>query len=150
MHFLMVFDFTQFWLDGRPGNEYFWISHKISGLLTPLTPLGVHPQLFKTTVWNRYEQFLLQCATPLLTISLGRSQKQACVNKKSTPAITIFSKKTKPGNQPQSCHLQFLPYLFLTFMKLNYYHTGSNIILIVVARAISNFNKNHTVLICRI
>ena len=59
MNFLMVFDFTQFWLDGRPGNEYFWISHKISGLLTPLTPLGVHPQLFKTTVWNRYEWFLL-------------------------------------------------------------------------------------------
>ena len=41
---LMVFDFTQFWLDGRPGNDYFQISHKISGLLTPLTPLGVHPQ----------------------------------------------------------------------------------------------------------
>ena len=44
MHFLMVFDFTQFWLDGRPGNEYFQISHKISDLLTPLKPLGVHPQ----------------------------------------------------------------------------------------------------------
>ena len=47
MNFLMVFDFTQFWLDGRPGNEYFWISHTISGLLTPLTPLtplGVHLQ----------------------------------------------------------------------------------------------------------
>ena len=27
--------------------------------LTPLTPLGVHPQLFKTIVWNRNEQFLL-------------------------------------------------------------------------------------------
>ena len=40
----MVFDFTQFWLEGRPGNEYFWISHKISGLLTPLTPMGVYPQ----------------------------------------------------------------------------------------------------------
>ena len=44
MNFLMVFDFTQFWLDGRPGNEYFWISHKISGLLTPLTPLDLYPQ----------------------------------------------------------------------------------------------------------
>ena len=54
----MVFDFTQFWLDGRPGNDYFWISHKISGLLTSLTPLGVHPQWFETTVWNRYEWFL--------------------------------------------------------------------------------------------
>ena len=30
------------------------------------------------------------------------------------------------------------------------YHTGSNFILIVIARAISNFSKNHTVLICRI
>ena len=28
-------------------------------------------------------------------------------------------------------------------------HTGSNFIVIVVARAISNFGKNHTVLICR-
>ena len=58
MNFLMVFDFTQFWLDGRPGNEYFWISHKISGHLTPMTPLGVHPQWFETT-WNRYKRFLL-------------------------------------------------------------------------------------------
>ena len=48
IQFLMVFNFTQFWLDGRPGNEYFWISHKISGLLTPLTPLGVRPQWFET------------------------------------------------------------------------------------------------------
>ena len=61
MNFLMVFDFTQFWLDGRPGNEYFWISHKISGHLTPMTPLGVHPQWFETT-WNRYERFLLLCS----------------------------------------------------------------------------------------
>ena len=38
------FDFTQFWLNGRPGNYYFCISHTISDLLTPLTPLGVHPQ----------------------------------------------------------------------------------------------------------
>ena len=40
----MVFDFIQFWLDGRPGNEYFWISHKISDLLTPLRPLDLYPQ----------------------------------------------------------------------------------------------------------
>ena len=26
--------------------------------MTPLTPLGVHPQLFKTTIRNRYERFL--------------------------------------------------------------------------------------------
>ena len=42
MHFLMVFDFIL--LDGQPDNEYFGISHKISGLLTPQTPLGVHLQ----------------------------------------------------------------------------------------------------------
>ena len=52
MFFLMVFDFTQFWLDGRPGNEYLWISHKISGLLTPLTLLGVYPQWFETALNN--------------------------------------------------------------------------------------------------
>jgi hypothetical protein len=41
MYFLMVFDFTQIWLDGRPCNEYFYIP----GLLTPL---GVRPQWFET------------------------------------------------------------------------------------------------------
>ena len=41
---MMVFDFTQCWVDGRPSNEYFWIPHKISDLLAPLTPLGVCPQ----------------------------------------------------------------------------------------------------------
>jgi len=59
--FMFFFYFTQFWLDGRPGNEYCWISHWISDLLTPLTPLGVYPQWFKTTVWNRYKRFLLLC-----------------------------------------------------------------------------------------
>ena len=44
MHFSLVIDFPQLWLDGRPGDEYFLISHKISGLLIPLTPLGVHLQ----------------------------------------------------------------------------------------------------------
>ena len=33
---IMVFDFTQWWVDGRPGNEYFSIPHKISDLWTPL------------------------------------------------------------------------------------------------------------------
>ena len=57
----MVFDFTQFWLEGRPGNEFFWISHRISGLLTPLTPMGMHPQWFKSTVWNRYAIVTILC-----------------------------------------------------------------------------------------
>ena len=55
----MVFDFIQFWLDGRPGNEHFWISHKISDLLTPLTPLGVHLQWFETDLsYTSYSAFL--------------------------------------------------------------------------------------------
>ena len=45
MNFLLVFYFTQFWLDGLPGNEYFWISHKISGHLTPMTPLCIRSDL---------------------------------------------------------------------------------------------------------
>ena len=36
-------------------------SHKNSDLWTPLTPLGVHPQWFETTVWNIFKQFLLLC-----------------------------------------------------------------------------------------
>ena len=62
----IVFDFTQFWLDGRPGNEYFWISHKISGPLTPLTPLGVHPQCLlkmqSETDWSNSSQCVLLCS----------------------------------------------------------------------------------------
>ena len=39
MNFLMVLDFTQFWLDGRPGNEYFQkFSQKFWSLDTPDTP----------------------------------------------------------------------------------------------------------------
>ena len=49
----LFYYFTQFWLDGRPGNEHFSIFHKISDLLTPLTLLCVHLQWFETIVWNR-------------------------------------------------------------------------------------------------
>ena len=52
--FLMVFDVTQFWLDGPPGNEYFWIPHKISGLMTP-----VHLQWFETDLsHSSYSDFI--------------------------------------------------------------------------------------------
>ena len=65
MNFLMVFDFNQFCLDGRPGNEYFWISHKISDLLTPLTPLGTHgcasAVFAENVIWNRLKRFLPVC-----------------------------------------------------------------------------------------
>ena len=55
------FDFTQFWLDGRPGNEYFWISRKISDLLTPLTPLDVHPQWFETDLSHSSYNGIVWC-----------------------------------------------------------------------------------------
>ena len=43
-------------MDGRPGNEYFLIPHKISALLTPLTPLGVCPQcLLITSLKEKFE-----------------------------------------------------------------------------------------------
>ena len=49
-------------MDGRPDNECFWISHKISGPLTPLTSLGgVHPQCLlkmqSETDWSNSSQF---------------------------------------------------------------------------------------------
>ena len=36
----MVFDFTQYWVDGQHGNVYFLISHILSNLLKPLRPLS--------------------------------------------------------------------------------------------------------------
>ena len=84
----MFFDFIQFWLDGWPGNEYFWISHKISGHLTTKTPLGVHPQWFKTT-WNRYERFLLLCSK-LSAMHRWLSRILVC-QKKYWPLCTVSS-----------------------------------------------------------
>ena len=52
----MVFDFIQFWLDGWPGNEHFWISHKISD--TPDTPGGASVVFPENEIWNRLKQFL--------------------------------------------------------------------------------------------
>ena len=41
MHFF-VFNFTQFWLDGQPGNEYFLTPHKnFWSFDTPGTPGSV-------------------------------------------------------------------------------------------------------------
>ena len=48
-------------MTGRPGNEYFWISHQISGLLTPLTPLGVHPQSFETYMSDSFYCGITTC-----------------------------------------------------------------------------------------
>ena len=39
MRFLMVFDFTQFWLDGQPGNEYFLDFHPWVCIRSDLKPL---------------------------------------------------------------------------------------------------------------
>ena len=52
----------KFWQNGWPDNGYFWIPHKISGLLTPLTPLGVPPQWFETDLshWSWSKNFQAQ------------------------------------------------------------------------------------------
>ena len=79
----MVFDFTQFWLDGRPGNEYFWISHKISDLLTPLRPLDLYPQCLlkmkSETDWSNSSQ----CA-------LGLNVNFSTLNKLEIPQLENF------------------------------------------------------------
>ena len=58
-------------------------SHKNSDLLTPLTPLGVHPQWFETTVWNIFKQFLLLCLW-------GCSKMYAALKKQDLPSILLF------------------------------------------------------------
>ena len=52
MYFLKVFYLSPFWLDGWPGNQYFWISHKISVFFTSLTTLDMHRQWFETDMSN--------------------------------------------------------------------------------------------------
>ena len=65
---IMVFNFARWWVDGWTGNEYFWIPHKISDLLTslaPLTPLVCVCSICWLSVWkwnwNRLKQFLPVC-----------------------------------------------------------------------------------------
>ena len=80
--FLMVFDFTQFWLDGRPGNDHFWISHKISDHLTPLTSLDLRPQWFETDWCNsspsamrdQYFCFLAKFGCTRINLALSTDQ----------------------------------------------------------------------------
>ena len=111
MNFLMVFDFTQFWLDGRPGNEYFWISHKISGRLTPMTSLGVHPQWFEITL-NRYERFLLLCMWEMKDILLTSAlQWVTFLNKNS--AHKIWAKKDNEI-KVSFHHCSKNPYIFIS------------------------------------
>ena len=62
MHFIIVFDLTQFWLDGQPGNEYFWIPYNISGLLTPLIRMGV--------LWNRLLKVVISSLKDFSNFSL--------------------------------------------------------------------------------
>ena len=77
-HFsITIFNFTQWWVDGWPGNECFWISHKISDLLTPLTPLSVRPQLIISlkmkfeTDWSNSSQ----CEPPTELLGSEKEQK---------------------------------------------------------------------------
>ena len=85
MLFLMVFDSTQFWLDGRPGNEYFWIFHKISGLLTPPTPLSVYPQWFETTIKH------IWAIPPTVYQALSQKLLEAMDLQRATSCYTRFS-----------------------------------------------------------
>ena len=56
----IVFEFTQWWLNGRPGNGWFWISHNFSDLVTPLRPLDLYPQcvlkMKSETDWSNFSQ----------------------------------------------------------------------------------------------
>ena len=112
MNFLMVFDFTEFWLDGRPGNEYFWISNKISGHLTPMTPLGVHQQWFETT-WNRYKRFLLLWQDqfgPTLNLAPSILWHEAHFSPKNTSAPIIIQPDAYFGQeilQPKTTLTQY-------------------------------------------
>ena len=54
----MVFDFTQCWVNDRPGNVYFLIPHNFSDLLTPLRPLDLYPYLVFADI--QYENEILQ------------------------------------------------------------------------------------------
>ena len=79
---IMVFDFTPWSVDGRPGNEYFSIPHKICDLMTPLTPLGVRPQCLQMislkikfeTDWTNSSQcdFILQNIYPWFMLKIRR------------------------------------------------------------------------------
>ena len=80
MNFLMVFDFTQFWLNGRPGNEYFIISHKISGLLTPLR---VHPQWFETDLRHSSYIAIKGCAMIDLIDEFQSTNARKCLQQKN-------------------------------------------------------------------
>ena len=74
------FDFTQFWLNGRPGNEYFIISHKISGLLTPLR---VHPQWFETDLRHSSYIAIKGCAMIDLIDEFQSTNARKCLQQKN-------------------------------------------------------------------
>ena len=106
MNFLMVFFFTLFWLDGRPGNEYFWFSLKLSGLLTLLTPLGVHPQCLlkmkSETSWSDSSQCdVIHIINKLWTIQdhirniIGQYNKDQINNMKKRPTWPKTAKLIK-------------------------------------------------------
>ena len=98
----MVFDFTQFCLDGRPGNEYFWISHKISRFWHPWHPwVCVHsdlkqiwaipPAVFqqRSSSWSPYFNILILMIT-------------SCQYENSTTKhhLVYYSAENYPGKWP--------------------------------------------------
>ena len=90
------FVFTQFWLDGRPGNEYFWNSQKIFDHLTPLTYLGLHPQWFEIDWSNSSQSAIIAC--PHLCSSMEQSQQR---KKNQSYTVNIL------GQSALYCHCCF-------------------------------------------
>ena len=69
---------------------------KFLGLLAPLTPLGVHPQLFEISVWNRYERFLLQWCSKMWLID------QPCIELGPQSFFNVFSHCTAVAKRRKS------------------------------------------------
>ena len=94
MNFLMVFDFTQFWLDGWPSNEYFWISYKISGLLL-------------LCLWHMPDLYLSLVSPFDPSVSAGLS---SCICLESWLQKSIKCTKVKPP-----CQLRIIKYMQCTW-----------------------------------
>ena len=133
----MVFDFIQFWLDGRPSNEYFWNSHKISDLLTPLTPLGVHPQCLlkmqSETDWSNSSQCVLSTKNSLWHYRLWsfktkdtKLERFLHKNQPTQRKFLNFENWTKMGRSLSSLQKsEFLKLIILIFHEKNWKTSGN-------------------------
>ena len=98
---IVVFNFTQFWVGGWPGNTYFWISHIVCNLLASLGLLGLHPQC-SAVVWNEFKQFLPQCnctccklENPGNKLAIGENVLGLCTRPRTTVTNTANISTTK-------------------------------------------------------